>query len=796
MAAAGRHFCCAGCRVVHDLLTESGLGNYYELQRHPGVRAFRRDPARRWAFLDEPEVAAKLLDFTDGRTSRVTFQLPAIHCVACVWLLENLFRLHPGVGTVRVNFARREASFAFSNDRLTLSGLVALLVSLGYEPVLTLDRLDGAPQRARRHRQWIQIAVAGFAFGNIMLFSLPAYLGLDIWTAPLFRAVFGWISLALAFPVVVYSASDYWKSAALSIRRRRLTLDVPIALGLGALYVQSAWSIVVQRGDGYLDSLAGLVFFLLCGRAFQQTTQERFAFDRDYRSFFPISVARRLPGGGREEHVSLERLKVGDRLVLRHGELIPADARLASDAALIDYSFVTGESEPLPKSRGDYLYAGGKQIGGAIELETVKPVSHSYLTSLWNHEAFRKTRKAGFESLTNRFSLAFTIAVICLAAGAAVFWLASGDSARAAKAFTSILIVACPCALALAAPFTLGTAQRLFARAGVFVRNVDVIEEMARIDSVVFDKTGTLTTASVGGVRFHGPALSRPDEQRVFSLALQSSHPHASRIANFLSAHCLLDPVQDFRETAGCGVEGRVHGRSLLLGSPAWLLSRGIAVQSLPNRPGSLVALAVDGEFQGAFVIANDMRPEADQMTMDLAGRMEVSLVSGDNPREADRFRKLMGPGAPLLFNQSPLDKLHYVRDRQRAGRTVMMVGDGLNDAGAFRQSDVGVAVVERAGAFSPASDVILDATRVAHLGRILAVARRSATIVRVGFGISALYNLAGISVAAAGLLSPLVSAILMPLSSFSVVLFACGVTRLAGRGLECRADAGEEGGA
>ena len=489
-------FCCRGCLFVHDLLAESGLGQFYDLNRHPGVRIRQQARREQWAYLDDPALQQRLLDFTDGKVSRVTFQIPAIHCVACVWLLENLFRLHPGVGRSQVNFPRREAAITFAPEKIKLSELVGLLASIGYEPVLTLGELEKRQGDPARKRQWLQVGIAGFAFGNIMLLSLPLYLGLDSLSGPLFRVIFGYLSLALAAPVVFYSASDYWRSARLSLRQRMLTLDVPIALGLAALYAQSAYEIVLGRGPGYLDSLAGLVFFLLCGRVFQQKTHDRMAFDRDFKCFFPLSVTRKTAAG--EESISISNLQVGDRLLLRNGELIPADARLVSGPACIDYSFVTGEAEPVTKAAGDYLYAGGRQIGGAIEVETVKAVSQSHLTSLWNHEAFQKERESSLNTLTNRYSRRFTLIVIAVAVGAGLFWLVSGDAGRAVKAFISVLIVACPCALALAAPFTLGTAQRLLARIQVFLKNALVLERMAQVDAIVFDKTGTLT-AGVGG---------------------------------------------------------------------------------------------------------------------------------------------------------------------------------------------------------------------------------------------------------------------------------------------------------
>lgn len=772
-----RVFCCLGCQTVFGLLRESGLADFYTIAPRPGKKVDARQGPERWAFLNEPAVSAKLLDFTDDKIARVTFQVPAIHCIACVWLLENLFRLHPGIGRSRVQFTRREVSITFSPQRARLSDLADLLTRIGYEPSITLAELDREAE-APRSRLGLQVGVAGFAFGNIMLFSLPLYLGLDSATGPTFRALFGWLSLALALPVVTFSASDYWRSAWTSLHQRTLTLDVPIAAGLAALYGQSAWEILSGHGEGYLDSLAGLVFFLLCGRAFQRKTHERLVFDRDYKGFFPLGVLRHTDTG--EETVSISRLAVGDRLRVRHGELVPADARLLSGEGLIDYSFVTGESEPVSRQPGDHLYAGGRQVGGAIELETVKPVSQSYLTSLWNDEAFRKGRDDTFNTLTNNYSRRFTRLVLVVAITSMIAWAAAGHAARGLKAFASVLIVACPCALALAAPFTLGTAQRLLARRGVCLRNGQVVESIAKVDAIALDKTGTLTAAQTTEIRFHGPELSLGELAAVAALCRHSAHPYSRRLAQ-LAPPTGSPSVSEFSETTGAGLSAIVGGVPVILGSPAWLVRNGIDVPvDAPAQASVLVAFR--GRYRGAFALDNSLRPEVDQLLRQLGQRFELALISGDNERERSRFIGLFGDAARLHFNLSPKDKLGFIRSLQEKGRTVMMVGDGLNDAGALRQGDVGVAVVEGVGKFSPASDVILDSPMVPRLGDIADFCRRATQVVRISFGISSVYNAVGISIAAAGILSPLICAILMPLSSATVVLFAVAATTLAAR--------------
>lgn len=795
-AKAGKPFCCHGCLTVFELLTENGLGHFYDLGEQAGIRMTRPPPGERFRYLDDPALRDRLLDFADDTTHKVTFQLPAIHCIACVWLLENLFQLRPGIGRSTVNFPRRECAITYDPRRVQLSDVAALVASLGYEPVLHLGTPEKPPADPLSRRLWLRTGLAGFAFGNTMLISTAGYLGLNTADDPGLKTLFGYLSLLLALPVLGYSAGDYWRAAWLTFRQRVVTVDLPIAAGLVALFAQSTYEVVSATGEGYFDSLTGLVFFLLCGKLFQHKTYDRLTFDRDYRSFFPLSVLRRTPQG--EETVPLSRVAVGDLLLLRHGELIPTDARLLSGAGLIDYSFVTGEAAPVPKQPGDTLYAGGRQRGGAIEIETVKPVSQSYLTTLWSSKSFRKTPRDSLDTLTNRFSRRFILAVIGVALAAAAFWSWADHPHRALQSFIAVLIVACPCALALAAPFALGTAQRLLARRGIFLKSPHVLESLARVQTVVFDKTGTLTTPTASSTRFHGPPLTHPELQAVLALARHSTHPCAVSVAAVLaetqapplppapSVEPALEPtpeVRDFHETSGGGVAGHVGPHAYAIGSAAWLATRGVALPAdVPH--SSATHLAIDNAYRGHFLLDSSVRPDVDRMLHELRRHHEVTLLSGDGERDRERFLAWFKSDAHLHFRQTPWNKLEFIRQLRQPGHTVMMVGDGLNDAGALQESDVGVAVVENPGAFSPASDVILHASLVSRLPLLLRFARASVKVVIASIVLSSLYNVVGLSIAASGRLSPLICAVLMPISSVTVVLFACTATRWAARRL------------
>ncbi len=774
ISRSGKSFCCHGCETVFELLQENGLGRFYDLGTGRGLQASRPFNEAEYALLDSGDVRGRLVDFADDKSSRVTFRLPAIHCLACVWLLENLFRLNPAIGQSRVNFGRREVSITFDHTRLALSQLAGILNSIGYPPDLQLADLTRPVRPIGSRRLILQTGIAGFVFGNTMLYSISRYLGLSAADDTDLSRLFGVLSLLLSIPVVVYSAGDYWKTAWLSFRQRQMTMDVPIAAGILALFFQSIYEVILGRGEGYFDSMSGLIFFLLCGRIFAQATYHRLTFDRDYRAFFPLSVTRSVDGT--EERISLDQLVVGDRVHVRNGELIPADSRLISGPALIDYSFVTGEAVAVGRQPGEHLYAGGRQTGATIEVETMKPVSQSYLTSLWDQDAFRKSRDRTFQSMTNRYSRRFTLLILAIALGSLAWWMPL-DPARGVKAFVSVLIVACPCALALAAPFTLGTAQRILGRAGIFLRNSQVIEDLAAIDTIIFDKTGTLTDPNSSIVTFRGSPLSEKEATAVASLTRHSPHPCAVRITNSIPSDAGASAVEGFCETSGMGIEGTVDGNQILVGSRSWLRSHGITAAETNDSDLGMAHVAMGGHYRGTFDADDQLRPQVGQLIQTLGSRYQLALLSGDNERDRGRFEKLFPAGTQLGFGQSPFEKLERIGCLQQSGHRVFMVGDGLNDAGALRQSDVGAAVVQNLGSFSPASDVILGGDQVPSLAAALAFSKRAVAVVRISFAASALYNAIGVAIAAHGDLAPIVCAILMPLSSITVVVLACGST-------------------
>ncbi|RYG52987.1 MAG: HAD family hydrolase, partial [Chitinophagaceae bacterium] len=553
------------------------------------------------------------------------------------------------------------------------------------------------------------------------------------------------------------------------LRQKDLNIDVPIALAIVMTFGRSYYEIFSGTGAGFLDSGCGIIFFMLVGRWFQAKTNDSLAFDRDYQSYFPLGVT--VSSGGNEKNIPVTKLNVGDTIILKSEEMLPADAVLEEGQALMDYSFVTGENHPVNKSEGDVLYAGGKQKGGRLVLKVIKAPSQSYITELWNNEVFSEKQELR-QSFVHPWSRYFTIVLLTLAALTCIFWYFN-DPSKIFPAVTAMLIVACPCSLLLSSTFTFGGMLRYFGKNKLFLKNSMVIEQLATVDTIVFDKTGTVTESDQGDIRFKGERLSDIERQALKKVAAQSSHTLSVQVAQSMEeeAEALPMVVDGFAEYSGKGVEAKVNDRIVRLGSPSFA---GEKSSTTVVADGSRVYVAIDGIEKGYFEIRNKYRQGFKRMIWNLTSSgYDVHLLSGDNASEQQRLRRYFGNDLVTHFDASPQEKLVYIKELQQQGKKVLMIGDGLNDAGALKQSDVGIAVSDQSSRFTPASDGILDGAHVTSLRNFLKYSRWAKRMISLGFGLSILYNFVGLSFAMQAKLSPLVAAILMPASSISIVALA-----------------------
>jgi Cu+-exporting ATPase len=768
-------FCCNGCKSVYELLSQNNLCSYYSIENAPGET--RKNPvlAEAFSYLDDAKVANQLLSYQDTKLAKVVFFIPAMHCSSCIWLLEHLYKLNPEILNAKVQFLKKELHISYNPAQTSLRSIVTLLSNIGYEPAISLNDLEKRVKKDDNRRLSYQIGVAGFCFGNIMLISFPEYFGLDSFTQGAFSKLFGYINLVLSLPVFFFSAQDYFIAAWRGIRKKFISIDVPLALGILVMFTRSAYEVITGNGIGWFDTHAGLVFFLLIGKWFQQKTFDTLSFERDYKSYFPVAVS--VIKDGESMTAPVTALAIGDRIVIRNNELIPADAILLKGDAQIDFSFVTGESEPVQKSLGEIVYAGGRQKGATIELEVMKKVSQSYLTQLWNNDTFTKDRNSSIESFQQLVSRYFTWALLIVAFGSAAWWLVF-DPSLALNAFTAVLIIACPCALALSSPFALGTAMRVLGRNKFYIKSPSVVEQMAHMDTVVFDKTGTLTQPSASAIHYHGNTLTLCQERLVASVVAQSIHPLSQKIKNHLHHASLLE-ISLFKEHTGKGIEATVNGHSILLGSASFV---GAALP-IVNNQSTMVYVAIDGVVMGYFEVEQTYRSGLNNVLEGLQA-YQPYLLSGDNDKERETLYPYFKHNNQMLFNQSPSDKLNFINGLNQSGKHVMMVGDGLNDAGALKAAHVGISVTENTTHFSPASDVIMDAEVFDALPAFMIFSKRTLRVIHASFVISLTYNIIGLSLAVQGTLSPLFAAVLMPLSSVTVIAFTTiSTTIMAKRG-------------
>ena len=769
-----KNFCCEGCKLVYELLKENSLCTYYQLNESPGTMRAANTYTGKFDYLNNPSVFNQLVSFTDETLTHVTFFVPKIHCSSCIWLLENLQRLNAGIISSQVNFLRKEVVVAFRHQEIQLSKVAEIMSNIGYEPLINLNSLEKPDGGSVNRTRILKIGIAGFCFGNIMMLSFPEYFSFgNLSEVSGLSRFFSYLNLSLSLPVFFYSASEFFESAWTSIKHRFLNIDAPIALAILVTFGRSVYEILSHTGAGYLDSMSGIVFFMLIGRYFQNKTYETLSFERDYKSYFPIGITR-LDERGTQQNIPVTDLKAGDKILVRNQELIPADATLTSRSTHVDYSFITGESNPVKKMKGDLIYAGARQLDGAITLEVTNTTSQSYLTQLWNQQDDNPTAKKQ-QSYIDNINKYFTLAVLSTSFLAGLFWLLN-DPGKALNAATAVLIVACPCGLLLISTFANGNVLRIFGRRHFYLKNAATIENLAKTDTLIFDKTGTITHGSTA--RFIGHELTEPEIRLVAIAATQSNHPLSRIIAAQYGSDLKNIQPTHFEEFTGLGIRAEIDRSTVIMGSEFFVTGH----QGSENAQFARVFVMIDGQIMGFFAFANTYREGLGKLCDTLKTNYQLNLLSGDNAAEENTVRKWFGPEAHLLFNQKPDEKMDFVREQQLTGRSVTMIGDGLNDAGALKLSNVGIAVSDDTNTFSPACDALLNGNSLSLLAKFMQLAKDSQRVVVVVFAVSLIYNVIGVGFSVQGILSPVIAAILMPISSITIVLLATGLTSLAAK--------------
>jgi len=770
----GKNFCCNGCKTVFEILNENELTSYYDFEQSPGK--IPEEIKGKYDYLENESIASKLYEFDTDTTSIITLNIPHIHCSSCIWVLESLHKINRKIQSSQVNFPKKTVRIVFDKNIISLKTIVLLLSSIGYEPYISLENTKTQKNKKSDKTLIYKLGVTGFAFGNIMFLSFPEYFEVDEFWLNQYKSFFRCILFFMALPVLFYSAQEYFISAYKGLKHKILNIDVPISLGILVLFIRSTYEIANNLGQGYFDSMTGLVFFLLLGKFFQQRTYSFLSFERDYTSYFPIAVTR--ISNKKEKAIQIYDVEKGDRLLIRNQELIPIDGVLIYGNGLIDYSFVTGEANPVVKSSGDKIYAGGKQIAGVLEIEAIKTVSQSYLTQLWSNDIFNKDKNKDFKNITDQISQYFTYVILIIAIIAGTYWYIH-DTSIVLNVISSILIIACPCALALSAPFTLGNIIRIFGKHKFYLKNAGVIENLAKIDSLIFDKTGTITSSEEQQITYEGDALTTIEKGRIRATLRNSNHPLSRALYDSLEIKNSTEEIQNFKELLGKGITATIKNSEIKIGSASFTKAENHAMTT-----ETAVHININSSYRGKFFFKNKYRKGMFPMFKELIRNYKLTLLSGDNEGEKAYLEKALPTNTTFVFNQKPEDKLAYIERTQRAEENVLMFGDGLNDAGALAQSNVGIAVSENVNVFSPACDAIIDASILDKIPLFLKISKQTITTIKASFILSFLYNIVGLYFATTGQLSPVIAAILMPLSSISVVVFVTLVTNYISRPL------------
>jgi Cu2+-exporting ATPase len=763
-------FCCQGCRTAWALIHEAGLDGYYHLaERRPQAAAAS---GRSFAEFDHPAFQSLYVTTRPDGLLETSLYLEGVHCGSCVWLVERVPLAIDGVAHAELDLGRSLAKVAWQGERQSLSAIARFLDQLGYRPHpfrgLKIDRMRKAEDRAALAR----IGVAGAIAGNVMTLALALYAGWFGAMEPVFERYFRWVSLVLVVPAYLWPGRVFFRSAWAALRARTLHMDVPIAIALGAGFVRGAINTATDSGPVYFDGLATLIFLLLVGRFLQQRAQ-RAATDSAELLYSLSPSGARVVEDETIREIPTEALLPGMVLDVRASDTIAADGVVLSGHSEVDASLLTGESRPIAIEPGSQVFAGTLNRTAAFRMRVEQAGEESRIGQILRQVETGAQRRAPVVKIADRVAARFVAAVVLLAAVTWLVWSFRNPAAAADNAI-ALLIVTCPCALAMATPLAITVAIGRAARNGILIKGGDAIEQLAEPGHLILDKTGTVTEGVTALVDWIGSDDVKP---LVLGLELHASHPVAE---GFRRAWSSIEPaeVTEVRHVLGGGLEGRAGGHDVRVGAPGFILAtagdpNGWAAKRNPLLTPVLVA--VDGEVVAVASFGDPIRPDAREALDTLRARgWTVELLSGDDPSVVRHVAGELGiPEQAATGAATPEEKLARIEQAGRTGATVTMVGDGVNDAAAIARADVGIGVRGGAEACLAAADVFLARPGLTPLVDLVSGSTRTLGTIRRVMGLSLAYNAIGATLAMTGHLDPLIAAILMPASSVTAILTA-----------------------
>jgi Cu2+-exporting ATPase len=787
-----REMCCAGCQAVAQAIVTNGLGDYYRhrdaLPESP--REALPQALADFGLFDHPDVQKNFVRRAEGpageHEQEAALILEGITCAACVWLNESHVRRQPGVTAVDINYTTRRARVRWDGRVTRLSAILEAISAIGYRAhPYDIGRAEELAQKERKAALW-RLFVAGFGMMQVMMYAVPVYLA-DGDMTPDIEQLMRWASLILTLPVILYSSAPFFVSAWRDLKLRRVGMDVPVALGVGAAFAASVWATLIAAGEVYFDSVTMFVFFLLTGRYLEMMARQKAARSVETLARAIPAFATRLaswPLGSADavgERVAVAELRAGDAVQVKPGETVPADGFVLDGESAADESLLTGESRPVPKRAGDGLIGGSVNTASPLVMRVERVGEATRVAAIQRLMERAAAEKPRLVEMADRVAGRFIVALLVLAVATALGWWWI-DSSRALWVFVAVLVVSCPCALSLATPAALTVATGALAARGVLVTRGHAIEALARADRFVFDKTGTLT---VGRMELVETIPLRGDAGRALALAAALERGSEHPIARALVAGGKDEGIEvsGVRATTGAGVEGVVAGQTWRLGRPEFVgILHGEAVpadvEAIVGAGDTVIALGNATGWEAFFRLSDGLRPEAVAMVAGLkAAGTGISIFSGDAQAAAARVGVALGiPDA--RGGLSPEDKHAALKQLQEAGETVAMVGDGVNDAPVLAQAQVSIAMGGGADLARANADIVLLGNNLQALPEGLVLARRTVRIVKQNLIWAFAYNFLAIPLAMAGWVTPWMAGIGMSASSLLVVLNALRLQR------------------
>ena len=781
-----KSFCCHGCLSVCEAIHQAGLQSFY--QKTADQKQLKPPPEIKEHFddFDQDEIQVAYVT-RKGLEKTVQLLIEGISCSACVWLIEHAMSKLEGIVSAEVNLTSRILKVTWKSDRIALSAILERLKQLGYSATpYDLEQADF--DSAKRHRDLLyRMAFAGFAMMNMLWVTIALYSGADDGE---FRSWFYWVSFIIATPAFLYSGFPFLRNAITGLKHRHMTMDLPIAIGATVTYSYSSYVLLfdIAGGQVYFDTVVNFLFVILVGRYLEALSKKN-ALSSTHRLLALQPKLATLMQGKDTKTVPIKVIKKGDKVLVKPGQTVPVDGYIIEGQSAVDESMLTGESKPVSKSEGDKLSAGTLNTDGAFVVVVEEVLRNTALAKIIDLMQDAQASKAPIQQLADKIVPWFVLATLVLSVSTFLYWN-QYDFNQALLAATSVLIITCPCAFGLATPMSVAVATGVGAKNGILVRHGAVLERLSSATEIVFDKTATLTEGklSLRSIETLGDISEITVLQVAASVERQSEHAIGQAIVDeALKRQVAIESITAFKAFAGQGVSAYYSADKVCIGTRVWLESQGVDFAECDARPSmseqssteSHIYLAINGVLHAIFAIHDDLRVDAQATIKELQKKgLKTSIISGDNGKVVKAISEQLG-SIPYKASVLPAEKVSYIRDLQKQSKRVVMVGDGVNDAPALTQADIGVAMASGTDVSIDCADIVLMHDELSKVLSAQYLADMTLRTIRQNIAISISYNIVMVPLAVMGLITPLMAAVTMPISSLLVVGNAARINRL-----------------